>query len=235
MVMELVRKIASFIRKLSGIRWFIIIDPKTSEIIDKSDVLTDKDTESLVRIALDSANLLKSAGKYSLLTRGETGTQTIFVKYGGGEGLEVESVEDKIYVLNIDEKLLSPLSGIFDKLRRGESIKCSNCGHDLTLETYTCPKCGRTIPFLVDKCPFCGYDLRIKKCPNCGKPVNISGKVIGRDWGLLGFSIGLGILIAGFTTYLGITLPALYKTLFTIIGIIIGGAIIGLGYKASTP
>ncbi len=231
---DVISRLTSFIGKLSGVRWFIIVNRKDKTIESRSPIISDEDAYQLKDLIVSAGEVSDAISKYSLFRRRETQTRTLYIRFNG-EGLAVESLGEYVVAINTDEKLVPVLSKIFDFLRKGESIKCGRCGHELLLETYTCPRCGRTVPFIVNRCPHCGYNLRVKKCPKCGSYVDSKGKPVKRDIGILATGAMIGVLILLLGLYMGATVSGEYSYLFYGIG---GGmgAIMGLlGYILSSP
>ncbi len=230
----LLSRIAGFLGKLSGVRWFIIVDRDARSVATHSPVISDKDAEELKELIINAGEISEAFSKYSLFRRREMKTRTLYVKFNG-EGLEVENIGKFVVAINTDEKLLPVFSKIFDLLRRGETVKCENCGRELLLETYTCPRCGRTVPFIVEECPHCGYNLRVKKCPGCGNYIDVRGRVIKRDVGVLATGVLIGILVLLLGIYMGLTVTGNYRLLFYGIGAIMGAIMGLLGYILSSP
>ncbi len=109
-----------------------------------------------------------------------------FGKLGGGRvtKLSVDVAQGRLYVSRLDggviiyraiPRLADLLSEVIERLREQRPVKCQNCGHDLTLETYKCPRCGKTVPFIARECPHCGANIDIKRCPSCGVPIHSDG------------------------------------------------------------
>lgn len=219
--------LTSFLKKLSGIRWFIIIDQSSGTVKDKSTGLPEEYVPALMAISKYSFDLTNEASKYIVQTTGETGGRTVFVKFDG-EGLEIDVVRDSVVVTNIDFKLLDQLPKVMDYLKRGENVKCKKCGYDLTLETAACGKCGRTIPFIAEKCPFCGNDTSVKKCPNHGGYVLNNGDLVKGDVGLLMLLTIVGFAVLATSLLASIIIEALRMPLIAL-GIIAAGLMTGLG------
>lgn len=217
-----------YLRKLSGIRWFIILDSSKNNVVAKSSSgLPDHYVEPLIAISKYSVDLTREASKYiTQLGGGESGN-TIFVKFDN-EGLEVDIVKDMVLISNIDYRLLDHLPKVMDKIRREELVKCSKCGYNLTLETITCIRCGRNIPFISSKCPFCGNDTSIKRCPGHGGYVDSEGRIIPGDTGVLMLSIIVGLVILLASLLAGTLLPRL-KLILLGTGLAIFSALIGTG------
>ncbi len=233
----LVDKLSGFLKKITGIHWYVIIDSKEKKIIDKSPVLSNEVAEKLIAISNISAELSKEIGKEALLTSsseaGEALARTIYVKFNG-EGLEIESIGDYTVLFDIDKRLLDQVSKVFDKLRRKEELKCKICGKDLLLETYTCPKCGRTIPFTAERCPYCNYNLAVKRCPGHNGYIDLEGNPVKRDLSLLILGTSMGVLTAVFTAFIANIMPE-YSLLLYIIGGVLSAIMILFGIYTSSP
>lgn len=226
--------IAKLVKKLSGIRWYVLIDRESNKIIDKSPNISEDKLDELIETSHISVELSEKMKKYSFLTSSKKSTiNTVYVKLNG-ETIIVEKMGKNTLILNIDEKILGILSKIFTMIRGGESIKCKTCGHDLLHETIECPRCGRTIPFIAANCPFCNYSLDIKKCPGHGGFITSYGEPAKRDYAVIAITILIGVLIGGFTMFLSTYFPG-YKWILYGLGGLISALIVLTGYLASAP
>lgn len=153
--MAIVEGFINFLRKITGIRWYLIVDRGSGRIIDKSPILSEKDATELSKVVVQAGELSSAIAKYTLFSSTEKTARTLFIR-SDGEGLAIEDIGDKVIALNIDERLLPVLSNTLESIRRNKTVKCSKCSRNLLLETYVCPKCGRTIPFMSEKCRSAG-------------------------------------------------------------------------------
>ncbi len=141
-----------------------------------------------------------------------------FGKLGGGKvsklGLDV--AQGRLYISRLNggvliyrassPRLADAIAEIVERLRENRPVKCENCGHDLTLETYRCPRCGRTVPFIVNECPHCGANLSIKRCPKCGAMIHSDGRLarIPKTPLYLGYAAaGVTIAVGGLAVAMG--------------------------------
>lgn len=216
-----------YLKKLSGVRWFIILDSTSGNVVAKSSGLPDHYVEPLIAISKYSVDLSREASKYiTQLGGGESGN-TIFVRFDN-EGLEIDIVGEKVVISNIDYRLLDYIPKVLERIRKNNPVKCSKCGYDLTLEITTCSRCGRNIPFISNKCPFCGNDTSVKTCPNHGGYVDFEGRVVSGDIGILILSTIVGIVLLLAFLLAGTLLPKLKIPLYGL-GIAISSALIGVG------
>lgn len=220
----------SFLKKLSGVRWFIIVDQPSGSVVEKSTGLPDDYIPALLAISKYSFDLTNEASKYIVQTTGETGGRTVFVKFNG-EGLEIDVIGDKVVAANIDFKLLSQLPKVMDYVKRNENVKCKKCGYDLTLETATCSRCGRVIPFIAEQCPFCGNDTSVKKCPKHGGYIYSNGDLVKGDVGLLMLLVTIGFVVLATSLLASIIIETL-RTPLIALGVATAGLMIGLGALA---
>ncbi len=232
--MAIIEEFINFLRKITGIRWYLIVDRSSGSIIDKSPILSEKDATELSEVVIKAGELSSTIAKYTLFSSAEKASRTLFIR-SDGEGLAIETLGDKVIALNIDERLLPVLSKIIESIRRNKTVKCSKCGRNLLLETYVCPKCGRTIPFMSEKCPFCGYSVRVKKCPGCGSYVDLNGNVLKRDMAVIVAGIGIGILVALISAFLGMSFTGSVRIMFYILGGLLGVLMALIGYYISLP
>jgi len=229
---EVFNKISTFLKKVSGVRWYLILDMDRKTVIDKSPVLPDDAVEKLTEISRLSRELASEASKYSLSARSGS-VRSVYAGFDG-EGLEIAMLGNNAVITVIDNRLINSFSSIMDKVEKNEFVKCKACGADLTLETIECPKCGRTVPFLVNNCPYCGYELYVKRCPNHHGFVDNNGNPVKRDYGVLLLGSSMGILSAVFVMALSFILPE-YETLLYIIGSLLAFSMIGISIYFSTP
>lgn len=234
MILSLESLVTSFLKKLSGIRWYILVDREKNKVVDKSPVIPEEKIDELVKASMLSFELSEKMRKYSLVTSSkEPVTNTIYIKLNG-EGIEIENIGKHTFILNIDEKILDTLSNIFTKIRKGETIKCKVCGHNLLYETIECPRCGRTIPFILDKCPFCGYSVNVKKCPKHGGFITSTGDLVKRDYSIIMITVLIAVLIAGFSVFLATYFPGLQWIIYGLGGLVSALTVL-VGYIASSP
>ncbi|OYT40791.1 MAG: hypothetical protein B6U89_01035 [Desulfurococcales archaeon ex4484_58] len=231
---QLIQNIVSFIKKLSGIRWYVVVDIRENKVLGKSSMIKEEAIDKLLAISKLSSELSGEISKYTITTpSGEVKAKSIFAKLNS-EGLEIESMDNHVFLLDVDQKIFDHISMVFDKIRRKEKIECKVCGRDLLLETYNCPRCGRTIPFILDRCPFCNYRLEVKKCPGHNGFVDTNGNPVKRDYVILGSSIGVGVVAAGITAYIGSIIPQ-YNILMYGLGGLIAVLMVLFGITTSSP
>lgn len=230
---ELVDKLIEFIRRLSGVNWYVLLDSKSGEVIDHSPIVSMDEAKELSELLTRSRRVLEDLSKYTLFRRKEEFAHNMYFRFDE-EVLDIETLGDYIMALNIANKLVPVLSRFFDKIRKGEHVKCAHCGADLTFETLTCPRCGRTIPFISEKCPHCGYDLSIRRCPKCGKVITYEGGIVRGSPEAFGIGILMGILVLAFTAFMAPPNP-LYKWIFYGIGGAFAAVFSLLGYFMSKP
>ncbi len=231
---EKIARILDFIKKLSGINWYIVIDSKTETVLDHSPTISDEEVRELSELLKSSGNMLESLSKYTIFRRKGELARNMYMRFNG-EGLQIETIDNYIIAININNRLIPVLSRIFDIARREKFIKCQNCGKDLTFQVITCPKCGRTIPFVSEKCPFCGYEIGIRKCPHCGVYIDHEGRVIKGAPEAFVMGVLMGILSFALTMFLAQPLPQLYKWIFYGVGGVFGVILALLGYHLSKP
>jgi len=232
--MVVVEGFINFLRKITGIRWYLIVDRDSGSIIDKSPILSEKDATELSEVVIQAGELSSAIANYTLFSSTEKAARTLFIR-SNGEGPAIENVGGKVIALNIDERLLPVLSSILESIRGNKTVKCNKCGRSLMLETIVCPKCGRTIPFMSEKCPFCGYSVRVKKCPGCGSYVDLNGNVLKRDMAIIAAGIGIGVLVALISAFIGMSFTGPVRIMFYGLGGLLGVLMLLIGYYVSLP
>ncbi len=198
-------KIVDTLARVTGITWIIAMNDK-GEVWRIVKGITREKAGKLIEPARKAVEV--SAELYRIVKYTAAGEKvapkTLFVRFNG-DGIQVESFEDNIYVFSTDYRMVGPVSSMFERLRAGKPLRCQKCGANLTLETYTCPRCGRIVPFTAEECPYCGRRLVNKRCPRCGAVINVrDGSVVPVDKATRFTGLGLAGLIFGvalFTAY----------------------------------
>lgn len=226
--------VKEFLKRISGIRWYLTYSIDENKITIKSPVVSEEKISDLIEISKASRVLFEKTSKVALVSSSrEPLVNTIYIKLNG-EGLEIECLEKNIFIMSIDDKLLNTLSEVFSLARKSEVVKCSVCGRELLFETYTCPRCGRVVPFIARTCPFCEYDLRYKKCPGHRDVVNYRGSVVKRDYRVfIPISI-ISLVVILFSIYISTIYPE-YSIVFYALGGLVTALLIAIGLVTSKP
>jgi len=226
--------IKEFLKKISGVRWYLIYNIDENKVTIKSPIMSEDKISDLIEISKASKLLIEKTGRVALISSTkEPLVNTIYVKLNG-EGVEIEKLESNILLIGIDEKLLNTLSEIFASARRGELIKCNICGKEIHFETYTCPRCGRVVPFIAETCLFCRYDLRYKKCPGHGDVIDYRGRIVKRQYGVILITALISGAILFFTGFVS-TIYREYGILLYSLGGLITALLITIGVLSSKP
>jgi len=228
-------RIARVLGKASGIYWYAVVDLEKSTVVDRSPKLSESGASNALAIAKLAVELASMSSKHSpaSATTAEPSRANIRVKLDG-EVVEARRFGESVVIAGFDSRLTSILETLFDRVERGDSIKCEVCGAELLTETIECPRCGRTIPFIATSCPFCGYDLSYRKCPSHGGLITATGRQVKRDYSVIAVSATLAAAILGFTLYMAPLLTGLETAVYAL-GAVVAGLMLAIGYLFSKP
>lgn len=226
--------ITSLLKKLSGVRWYLVYNLNESRVVDRSPTIAEDKLRDLVEMSRAFKALLERIDKIAPLTLAEKlSTSTIHVRLNGEE-LEVESVNGNILLVNVDEKALSMVSELFALAKKGEVVKCSVCGRELSYEAYTCPRCGRTISFIASACPFCKYDVRFKRCPSHRGLIDHRGMVARRDVGVIAITSFIASIAIAIAWLMSTVYPGVSFAIYGLSGLV-AAFLVAIGIVSSKP
>jgi len=228
-------RIARVLGKASGIRWYAVVDLENNAVIDRSPRLGESSVSDVLAMAKLAGELASRSSKYSSAptTTAEPVHASIRVKLDG-EVVEARRFGESVVIAGFDSRLTSILEALFDRVERGDSIKCEVCGAELLTETIECPRCGRTVPFIAVLCPFCEYDLSYRKCPSHRGLITAAGRQVKRDYSVIAASAALAAALLGFTFYMAPLLTGLETAVYAL-GAVIAGLVLAVGYLFSKP
>ena len=170
-VSELAQDVISFLNKLDGIEYSVMV----SEGFPLA--YTGMDHEKAETAAALAVDLATAAEIYIAdLINEEINSIVIYVR--SGKAISVARSRGLLLLIEGQRKITEEAMRISSRYLEGERTYCPYCSHDLTLEVYKCPRCGRTIPFRSNVCPFCGRVVRFKNCPNCGRLITGTGRKV---------------------------------------------------------
>ncbi len=217
--LEYVEKILDFMSSIDGIEWcFATYEgfPVALRNIDQHDA------EMVSALIIDLSSRIKGFREIKKL--GEVVNLDLI--FSNKSIIASTSIGEFNIVVMGNQRVITEVIGILDRLNSGNPYKCSFCGRELELVSVACPSCGKTVPFTSPLCTFCGADLRVKRCPRCNSFIGFNGSKPRFNWRLMAPLAITGLLVAGVL----IPISLITSPWLMVLGIGFGGIMVIIGY-----